>query len=469
MSRALPKFETFTLKILMDPIFCIYIGLALFIAWIWVDYFRLIDIFEKENIFRVGFIFLMGASSVFLVLGIHEIWPEPFGLYLNGHFFNDLSFCTFSIGLIEETAKTIPVIIALLLFRKHINEPVDYIATFSVSALGFAAAENVMYFSSYGAELISSRAVLSNIGHMMFASLTAYGIVLVRFRGIKPGILIAPALLLAAALFHGFYDLGLLAENAGWSGTIMTLLFFFFGVSVFATILNNSLNISPFFSYKHVIHSSLVTRRLFVYYGILFALQFLLVGVMKDTATASGLVVGQALIISPIVIITIIRLSRFKLIHNRWNLVIPELPFGISFKRPDNQPGFFIGVKGNPYSDYAVNRHFESYLFLCPMNDQSQFLRRPRTAYIFRKLYINGDMAHYAARVFVDDQMQQTQTVLLQMKRGASAMWGGQPVVALLYAENADTLDTTKSPVSVSFIEWATIRPAPSTPEVNLN
>jgi RsiW-degrading membrane proteinase PrsW (M82 family) len=442
-------------------LFLIYIVLALFIAWIWVDYFRLIDVFEKENLLRVGATFLLGAASTMLVFGLHTIWPEPLWLSMDGTFVNDFLYCTFGIGLVEETAKSVPVIITLLLFRKHINEPVDYIATFSVSALGFAAAENVMYFSEYGAEIISSRAILSNVGHMLFASLTAYGVVLVKFRNLKPGFIIVPLLLLAASVFHGIYDFGLMYSEGGIIGILTTILFFFLGVSVFATILNNSLNISPFFTYKHVIHSSDVAKRMILYYVILFSVQCAVVLFQTDIRNVISLVFGSVWTILPIVLITVLRLSRFKLIKGRWNLVKPELPFGISFRKPDNQPGFFIGVKGNPYSDYHMTKHFESYLFLCPVANNSQYLRQPRTAYIFKKLYINGDIAHYAARVYVDDNMQQTQNVLLQLHRRGSGLWNNQPLVALFYAENTEELDTTNIPVNVSFIEWATIRPVP--------
>lgn len=439
----------------------IYVFLALFIAWMWVDYFRLIDVFEKENIFRVGATFLLGAGSTQLVLGLHAIWPDPFWLSMDGTFVNDFLVCTFRIGLVEEMAKAVPVIISLWLFRKHINEPVDYIALFSISALGFAAAENVMYFSDYGAGIISSRAILSNVGHMMFASLTAYGVILVKFRNLRPGIIIIPLMLLAASVFHGIYDFGLMYVDAGLTGTLVTILFFFLGVSAFATILNNALNISPFFTYKHVVHGSKVARRMLLYYVLLFIVQCVIVMMLTDFGNVVGMILGSVWTILPIVIITVLRLSRFKLIKGRWNLVKPELPFGISFKKPDNQPGFFIGVKGNPYHDYHMTQHYESYLFLCPVANNSQFLRQPRTAYIYKKLYINGDLAHYAARVYIDDAMQQTQDVLLQLNR-TYAVWNNQPVVAIYYSENAEQLDTTKDPVHVSFIEWATIRPAPN-------
>lgn len=442
----------------------IYILLSLFIAWIWVDYFRLIDVFEKESLFRVGTTFLLGAASVFLVLGLHEVWENPFWLSMDGNLFNDFLYCTFSIGFIEECAKSVPVIITLYLFRKHINEPVDYIATFSVAALGFAAAENVLYFTSYGAEIISSRAILSNVGHMLFASLTAYGVVLVKFRNVKPGIIIVPLFLLFASVFHGIYDLGLMHEGAGWTGTIITIAFFFLGISLFATILNNALNISPFFSYKHVVHTTGIAARMFTYYAILLGVQCVLVWTLTDIQTVVALVWGHSYTIFPIVLISIIRLSRFKLIKGRWTLVKPELPFGFSFKHPDNTPGFTIGIKGDPYSDYHVNKHYETHFILCPIRSDSTFLRECKAAYIFRKMYINGDVAHYAAKIFTDHTMEQSQSVLLQVKRKGFAMMNNHPMVAIYWTENVDQLDTSHVPVATTFIEWAILKPAPQTP-----
>lgn len=442
-----------------SSLFVVYIFLALFIAWIWVDYFRLIDVFEKENLMKVGVTFLLGASSVLLVLGLHEIWAYPFGLTMDGTFLNDFLYCSFAIGLVEECAKSVPVILVLLFFRKQINEPVDYISTFSVAALGFAAAENVMYFSNYGPDIISSRAILSNVGHMLFASLTAYGVVLVKFRNVKPGIVIIPLFMLFASIFHGIYDMGLMFADAGWTGTIITILFFFLGVSVFSTILNNSLNISPFFSYKHVIHSSGVFIRMLIYYMILFGVQCLVVWILTDAKTVFTLVFGHAYTILPIVLITIIRLSRFKLIKGRWNRVKPELPFSISFGGTSMLFGLQIGIKGDPYSDYHVNMHYENYLLLCPIRRDSTYLRYCRKAYIFRKLYINGDVAHYAAKIFVEDTLQQSQSVLLQIKRGGTTMMNGYPIVAILEVENAEFVDTSPDPVKTPFIEWAVIKP----------
>jgi RsiW-degrading membrane proteinase PrsW (M82 family) len=454
------KFDTLSSGLYMEFPFMlvVYIFLALFIAWIWVDYFRLIDVFEKDNLGRVILTFLMGASSVLLVIGLHQIWPEPLWLTLDGTLLNDFLYCTFSIGLVEETAKTVPVLLTLYFFRKHINEPVDYVATFSVAALGFAAAENVLYFNNFGADLISSRAILSNVGHMLFASLTAYGVILIKFRHLKPGFLLFPLFLLLASIFHGIYNVGLMYTDAGWIGVAITILFFFLGISVFATILNNALNISPFFSYKHVIHSTGVAVRMLVYYVILFAAQVIVVGATTDTGTVLRLVINHSYTILPIVLITIIRLSRFKLIQNRWSHLRPELPFRVSFGRR-NLLGVQIGIKGDPYSDFHVNKHYETHFLLCPISGNSPYLKECRKAYLFKKVYINGDVAHYAARIFTDEAMQESQSVLLQIKREGRTRMGGFPIVAILEAENVDAIETSAVRVRTTFIEWAAMKP----------
>lgn len=461
MASRLRKFDARKRHLSMEFSFMlvIYIFLALFIAWIWVDYFRLIDVFEKDSLGRVIITFLLGASSVLLVIGLHQIWPDPFWLTLDGTLLNDFLYCTFSIGLVEEAAKTVPVLLALYFFRRHINEPVDCIATFSVAALGFAAAENVLYFNNFGADLISSRAILSNVGHMLFASLTAYGVILVKFRHLKPGILLFPLFLLFASIFHGIYDVGLMYTDAGWIGVVITILFFFLGVSVFATILNNSLNISPFFSYKHVIHSSGVAVRMLLYYVILFTAQCIIVGTLTDTRTVVRLVFNHSYTILPIVMITIIRLSRFTLIQNRWSRLKPELPFSVSFGGSSNLLGLQIGIKGDPYSDFHVNKHYETHFLLCPVSRSSSYLKQCRKAYIFRKVYINGDLAHYAARIFTDETMQQSQTVLLLMKRGGTSMVNDHPIVAILQTANADEVETSTVRVPTSFVEWAVMKP----------
>src|SRR5690606_36837152 len=121
-----------------------YILIAFFIAWVWIDYYRLIDIYEKEHLKYILFTFFFGGLSAFLVLNLEQYFFGYFNFELSGNWFNDFMYSTFRIGLVEEVAKAIPFVITLFLFGKQLNEPIDFIAFICISALGFAAVENIL-------------------------------------------------------------------------------------------------------------------------------------------------------------------------------------------------------------------------------------------------------------------------------------------------------------------------------------
>ena len=155
-----------------------YIVFALLISWIWVDYFRMIDIFQREKLPKIIAIFLLGASSVLLVLLAHEYVLDHIRFELNGNLLNDFLFATFRVGLLEELCKIVPFLVLFITFRSTFKEPLDYVIYICISALGFSAAENVLYFQNHGADIIIGRSILSSVGHMIDTSVFAYGIIL---------------------------------------------------------------------------------------------------------------------------------------------------------------------------------------------------------------------------------------------------------------------------------------------------
>jgi RsiW-degrading membrane proteinase PrsW (M82 family) len=183
----------------------IYIIIAIFIAWIWVDYYRLIDIYESESLKYFILTFFLGCASVLIVIGLNRYILDKFPFELNGDFVNDFLYSVFRIGLVEEFAKTIPFLIVYFLFRKQFNEPIDYLAFICIAALGFSAAENVQYFRMHGPYIINSRAILATVGHMFDTSLIAYGIIRYKYYS-KKSIIGLLAFIFLAALSHGFYD-----------------------------------------------------------------------------------------------------------------------------------------------------------------------------------------------------------------------------------------------------------------------
>jgi hypothetical protein len=123
------------------------------------------------------------------------------------------------------------------------------------------------YFALYGAEIISARAILSDESDMLFSLLYLLMDLFWRFtRNRKYPFWTVAGFLMLSALIHGLFDFFLMYDGFSGYGWILMIVLFMIGISLFATILNNALNISPFFSYKKSVHSSLVTQRMFLYY-----------------------------------------------------------------------------------------------------------------------------------------------------------------------------------------------------------
>ena len=439
----------------------LYAITALFIAWIWVDYFRLIDVFDKNSLFRVTIVFFLGAATVVPVMFTGDYMITPLGLGLNGDFVNDLFYCFAGIGMPEEIMKIVPLGLAFLLFRNHVREPLDVIAFSVIGALGFSAAENFKYFAIYGAEIISARAILSTVGHAVFTSVFAYGFVLAIYRNRKQPFWTVFGFLLLAAFIHGLFDFFLMHQGFAGYGWIFMIVLFMIGISLIATILNNALNISPYFDYKKSVHSSKVTARMFLYYFLLFLTQCTIVSWQKNTMATLQMVISNSYTITPIIAVTVLRLSRFKLIAGKWQPLKAELPFKIVFGEYNGTTtliGFRIVIKGEPFSDYQLNRHIGQYILLCPATRESHYLKKCRHALIRDKVFLNGEQAYFVTDIFIAGKSGDHETVLLQAKTSGKTSFGDFPIVSI---RTADLKELTKESdqLKTPFLEWAAVRP----------
>jgi RsiW-degrading membrane proteinase PrsW (M82 family) len=441
----------------------LYIIIATFIAWIWVDYYRLIDIFENDKLKYFILTFLLGCASVLIVFGLNRYLLDYVPFELNGEFVNDFLYSVFKIGLVEELAKTIPFLIIFSLFKKQINEPLDYLAFFSVSALGFSAAENVLYFQNNGPYIINNRAILATVGHMFDTSLIAYGIIRYKFYHKGSGLIGIILFFFLAALSHGFYDFWLLYEGTQSGGWIITVFYFLLTISVFAVILNNAINNSSFFSYKKVINSKKVAERLLAYYGLVFLAQFVLLIFFEDFMFAFRNLAGSIYFSGFIVIVSCVRLSRFKLIKDRWENLKLELPF---IYAQDNTYGmrsarYGLKIKGESYNEAYVNVYFEEYFSLIPLSKNNTYLGNPRKAYIERKIFLKNDETFYLGKVFHENNKEEHEKILLKPKTSGTTILNKEyPIVAVLTIDNiTDIENSTSTTKNIKFMEWAYIKP----------
>ncbi len=439
--------------------------IAIFIAWIWIDYFRLIDIYEPEKLKYIILTFVLGAGSVFIVDVIDKVVLNGLPFELEGQFINDVLYCIFKIGCVEEFAKIIPFAFIFFLLRKEMNEPIDYIVYISVSALGFSAAENIIYFHHHGPRIIFGRAILSTVSHMFNTSLFAYGFIRYRFYDQKRNFFMIILFFFLAALSHGFYDFWLLYEETAKSGGwLVTLIYFLITISIFATIMNNALNNSSFFTYKKVVASGKVANRLLVYYAFVFLAQVGLMFYQGGFYYAMDNFRSSVILTGAVVMIAVVRLSRFKLIQGRWQRIKIEFPFSIFFGSliwgNESNSGFKIKIKGESYDEVYINTYYEEYFLLSPMILKNSHLKTARLAFIDKKIFLKNDETYYVTKLFSDDQQTHFEWILIKPKATKKTMEDGYPIVAVLKIDQFSDIDNLQhSTADFKFHEWAVAKP----------
>lgn len=436
-----------------------YSFVSLFIAWIWVDYFRLIDIHHKNNFYHVIAAFLLGGASVFIVFGVHEYVLNGSGLQINGNLVNDLIYAIFQVGMLEEFSKICAFFIFFVLFRSHLKEPIDYLMYVSVCALGFSAVEHVMYFSRSGPEIINGRAILSTVGHMFDTSIIAYGLILFRFKREKHSFLTVITCFLLASLAHGIYDFFLMYPPLNEIGWIFTVLYFLVTISVFAVILNNSINNSPYFSYREIIDSSSVFKRILIYYGIIFLIQFLLTLTDHTLEWSIRSIAFSVIFSGTIIILTIGRLSRFNLVRGRWQRIKLEFPFKFV---SGNAQQFTrrLSIKGENYNEAHINPFMETYFYLRPISAQSRYLQVKKMAYMEHKVVSKNNEVFYVIRIYDGDQTSAYTIHLIRAKFTYPNMVKEKyPVVGVLRVENQQTASDYRSIKQYAFKEYAVLLP----------
>ena len=223
---------------------------SLLVSGVWVVFIRSMDVFNREKWGPVILVFITGALFTHLCLPLYDTAQLVYGLQLNGEAGNDFLYSTLVIGGSEELVKLLPWLLFALL-SKRMREPFDYLLYASVSALGFAFAENLMYLEDTGN--IVGRTIMSSVGHMFDASIIAYAFILSRYRYKQRWAkwLLPIAGFVVAALAHGFYDFWLISE-AVEAYAFVTTIFFIVSLHVWFFFKNNALNNSDYFTSHRV-------------------------------------------------------------------------------------------------------------------------------------------------------------------------------------------------------------------------
>ena len=187
----------------LSPIILAQVG----IAWLFIRYLLQHDTGPKEP--KAG-MWLAGVFGVLAVIPafLLENWllPNKFLSHPSALSHPSLLGYSFLIGLIEESAKSLPI--AVLLFRKgYFDEVNDGVIYFATAGMVFGLLENIEYDIVLGPGAGIGRIIFDPYLHAGLCAL--FGLMLARKKVLRTTWLFVALAFLAAIALHGFYDFGL--------------------------------------------------------------------------------------------------------------------------------------------------------------------------------------------------------------------------------------------------------------------
>ena len=331
---------------------------ALLILIIWFSYLLFIHRYLKKRWGTAMLILFLGMIFAFGTSLLTDFNSYVLGYSLKDEFFNDFIYCILGIGAIEELMKIIPLFLVML-FSKNLKEPIDYVVFASISALGFAFVENLIYFDEGGLKTIQGRSLSSTVTHMFNSSLIAYGIAIGKFAKKKNWGWYCLFFYLLSSTFHGFYDFWLinsLARVFSFITFIWLLVSMVLWVSVINNCLNNSYNRSIIWTYNPDRLNS------YLLFGLstIFLLEYFLVAWRFNADVANAELKKDLSSGFFLLIFLTAKLSKFDVIPNYW-APLKFWDWNTLFSIPRVEPKRFdlkeiIGVKIElrNYGDYGV-------------------------------------------------------------------------------------------------------------------
>lgn len=429
---------------------------ALYVAYIWIDYFRMLDIFKKSNVLIVVSQFVLGAASV-LIIFAWDKWAPNFYLVEKGEdVLSIISYNIVQVGLVEEFLKFLPFLLSYLFIKKHLEEPMDYILTICASALGFSTIENVMYFIDSSGITFSGRAIFSTVSHFFNTSLLAYAVIRWRFKSSSDGIAWILFAYILASLSHGVFNSILSIKNLKFF-TVVILLTMYFTIVVnwFASALNSAINNSPHFNYQKYVDGNVLLKKLSMRYGIVIAAAVLYAliteGFDRGLSVLFFSTIGMGLVMSPV----IFRITRLTLRKGHW------FPLTFSFFLQFSSNGALgrfrprYSLVGSSITENLLHRHFEKPMHITPISIRSSYLEYTRNAWMFDKIFIE-DTAFFAVKIYHGEPGGKYDTVLIKDKQMGEAWYGSAPIVGIYEFSHENGGDWSAINVEeIKFIEWA--------------
>lgn len=224
-------------------ILSVLFGIVPMLLFAYVVYWA--DRYEKEPVWLLGGVFIWGAViaagaafivNSFLGLGIY--------MFTGSQAFTELSTSSAIAPVIEESLKGMACLLVFLFFRREFDSILDGIVYAAITAIGFAATENIYYIYTYGFQqnglngifyMFFVRVILVGWQHPFYTAFTGIGLAFSRLNRNPLIKLFAPIIGWGlAVLTHSIHNsistffqglqsltLGLLFDWSGWIAMII--------------------------------------------------------------------------------------------------------------------------------------------------------------------------------------------------------------------------------------------------------
>lgn len=289
---------------------------ALLILIIWFIYLVKIHKYIIQRLPTAIIVLILGMIFAFLTSFLTDFNRYVLDFDRTYNFFHDFYYCVVGIGMIEEFVKIIPLFLVII-FSEKLKEPIDYIIFASISALGFAFIENIIYFEDSGLKTIQGRALTATVIHMFNSSLVAYGIVIGKFAKKKNWGGYFIIFYFISAIVHGFYDFWLLNDFAR-TFSFITFIWLLMSMIIWVSIINNCLNNS--YNKKVIWTYNPKKLNAFLLFGLsaIFLFEYMIIGYEFGAAIANTELQKDISSGLFLLIFLTINLSKFDYIPNYW-------------------------------------------------------------------------------------------------------------------------------------------------------
>ena len=223
----------------MNILIIILVAFAPCIFWLWIIYRG--DRYQPEPRSLLIRTFFLGLA-IAIPVAIIEAILYPKSLTQNPVSLPAAVYLTFVVvGLTEESGKFF-VVRRSMYNSRFFEEPSDGLIYSAAAALGFASLENIVYLLSFGWEVILVRGLVSNLAHVLFASLWGYPLALHKLGIIKARYIVWLGLI-AAMIAHGIFDFLLFTQSIY---TLLGIPFFACMTVLFIFMMRHANRISPY-------------------------------------------------------------------------------------------------------------------------------------------------------------------------------------------------------------------------------